>query len=421
MISLFRKYGFVIPFIGFVALLSNVSSAQRVSDSDKQMLRQIIDEQRGFVDGEDPSFLQELKQQNLRNREGSSINSREEERITNNQKVLIKAFQESEAHEQGLAQQQPGQIEKRPSDRVDILVSESMGQSTLRVVTETAMECMARSPIPVRLVYRGVADSDTLATFTQRQVGFLNAISEGKKGPVPDVVIDFEPFEDFAPEGMVPVSISYSADGKPVSRPGIIDPCFDSSDPIRGQATQLVAASEKPILSLIKERLAKIDWEQKKKEVIRRYYESLPLSKLPPATQGSKRLISMDVKIIDDIRLPNGDFLAKKGDVINPLTVSPLLGHYLVINPNEPGQIKWAKTYINENPGREVVVMLDGAPITKTPDSFTDIAVQLGADVYLLNDQIASRFHITKTPSVVTQADERNIQVTEVAINEISH
>ena len=129
----------------------------------------------------------------------------------------------------------------------------------------------------------------------------------------------------------------------------------------------------------------------------------------------------MDVKIIDDIRLPNGDFLAKKGDVINPLTVSPLLGHYLVINPNEPGQIKWAKTYINENPGREVVVMLDGAPITKTPDSFTDIAVQLGADVYLLNDQIASRFHITKTPSVVTQADERNIQVTEVAINEISH
>ena len=67
------------------------------------------------------------------------------------------------------------------------------------------------------------------------------------------------------------------------------------------------------------------------------------------------------------------------------------------------------------------MVMLDGAPITKTPDSFTDIAVQLGADVYLLNDQIASRFHITKTPSVVTQADERNIQVTEVAINEISH
>ena len=144
----------------------------------------------------------------------------------------------------------------------------------------------------------------------------------------------------------------------------------------------------------------------------------LPSPKLPPATIADTRLVSMDVKVMQDIEMPNGEIIARRGDVINPLSVSPLLEHYIVINAAIPEQVEWAKTYIANNPAESVVVMLDGAPEPKSPESFYELELALNTQVFLLNDSVESRFHIKKTPSVIRQADDRNIQVSEVSLDD---
>jgi conjugal transfer pilus assembly protein TraW len=214
------------------------------------------------------------------------------------------------------------------------------------------------------------------------------------------------------------VIIHYREGKEDSVKKGIINPCFDPDDPISAQASTLVKASETPMLSLIEERLAKIDWDKKKATVKDRYYARLPDPYLPPATEFKTRLVSMDVKVLQDIVMPNGEVVARRGEIINPLSVSPLYEHYLVINPRIKSQIDWAKKYITDNTDQQVVVMLDGAPEQKNPEGFASIEQQLRMPVYLLNDAVSERFHIRSTPTLIKQSDNTNIQVSEVALYE---
>jgi len=395
-----------------------------LSDDDRALLQRSLEIQeraRQNESSEDNRFREQY--QAIQSQANNNPSSSDADWLDNTAK-LYSAIQQGDALTEDFLGQSGGNLQtsaphnRRPLDRVDVLVSESMGQGELRTVTQLAMRCMAASDVPVRLVYRGIQESDSFATFTQRQQGYLSEIRQGHSGPIPNIVIDIDPFEEFSQDGFVPVSISYRSGKDPVVRPGIIDPCFDPNDPLHEQAAELVMASEAPMLELIEKRLAQIDWEKKKKEMQARYYAGLPSPKLPPATIADTRLVSMDVKIIQDIEMPNGEIIARRGDVINPLSVSPLLEHYIVINASIPDQVAWAKTYIADNPSQSVVVMLDGAPEPKSPESFYELELSLKAEVFLLNESVESRFHIKKTPSVISQADERNIQVSEVALND---
>lgn len=411
----------------FAVLVSTTTYAAPgigLTDDDKAILqRSLLIQQQAeqHLSPEDQAIIDKTEAETISARD--AIGNDESDWLERSQEILNAVEQidssSGNMHIQGQAESEPPDPEaRRPSTRVDILVSEAMGQSELRVVTEMAMDCMARTEMPVRLVYQGVQRQDDIASFTMRQQGFLQAVNTGEIRPVPEVVIDIQPFETFSPEGMVPVAVSYREGQEPVVRQGIINPCFDPSDPINEKATEMIQASEVPMLDLIKERVDQIDWEKKKSQVKARYYARLPDPKLPPATAESARLINMDVKVLDDIIMPNGHVVARRGDVLNPLVLAPLTEQYLVINASIPEQVDWAKHYIQTNPNQHVVVMLDGAPRQKSPESFYEIETDLNREVFLLNDAIAKRFHIQRTPSLITQADEKRIRVTEVNTND---
>lgn len=396
-----------------------------LTDEDREMLNKSRQFQRSAQDSLsdiDSSIVKRHEEIEARIAD-ESITGKDEEWLDNTAK-LYKAIEQGDSLVDGFlgteadASTRSKPETKRQPNRVDILVSEAMGQTELRVVTKMAMQCMSKEELPVRLVYQGVMDEDTIASFTQRQVGFLGAIKEGQVGQVPSVVIDIEPFEKYAKDQMVPVIIHYREGKEDSVKKGIINPCFDPDDPISAQASTLVKASETPMLSLIEERLAKIDWDKKKATVKDRYYARLPDPYLPPATEFKTRLVSMDVKVLQDIVMPNGEVVARRGEIINPLSVSPLYEHYLVINPRIKSQIDWAKKYITDNTDQQVVVMLDGAPEQKNPEGFASIEQQLRMPVYLLNDAVSERFHIRSTPTLIKQSDNTNIQVSEVALYE---
>lgn len=304
------------------------------------------------------------------------------------------------------------------SPHADILVSESMGESELRLALEAAATCTANTNIPVRLVFRGIQEDDSLGTFGRRQGAYLGVLEGYAEGARPGLIIDIESFERFAPKGRVPVLVQYKPDGSTVRRPGVIDPCFDPDDPILGQASSMVSASEVPMLKLIKDRANQINWEGKKAKAGKRYFSRLPDPQLQVATSARTRKMNMGIRVKHDMFLPDGTLLAKAGEVLNPLDAAPLSGHYLIINPRLDAQVAFTREYLESNPGKDVVIILDGAPVEKTPKSLHELENVLGSEFFMLNDSVKDRFNITRTPSVIKQHDAENIQVSEVFINE---
>nr|MBG9386379.1 conjugal transfer protein TraW [Klebsiella pneumoniae] len=77
--------------------------------------------------------------------------------------------------------------------------------------------------------------------------------------------------------------------------------------------------SEPDLIDVAKKRLANIDWEEKKKQAIERFWTKQNFNELPRAPKSRTREIDPSVMITSDISTPDGTVFAHAGDVINPL------------------------------------------------------------------------------------------------------
>ncbi len=271
-------------------------------------------------------------------------------------------------------------------------------------------------------VFRGVPDGMSLG----QGIAAIRRLAAGKDPP-PAIVIDptlFRAYDIGAVPSVVIVAAQAGSEEKPrpVARvAGLADPRWllraveggETGDlGIRGP---LAAIAEADPITVAGRRLAAIDWEEKKRGAIARFWAGQRFNELPPAKKARTREIDPSVTITRDIVTTDGAVLAHAGEVVDPLCTGKekcapgrrrFTEAVVVFDPLDARQVKTlsrALPVIRREPGvRRVTWIATRLDREKGWDGYREVTAQVDAPVYLLTAEIVSRFALEHTPSVIT-------------------
>lgn len=303
-------------------------------------------------------------------------------------------------------------------DQIDVLISSSLGDAGIESIARHAAACQKRYPdtVGIRLVFRGIHRGETLGDFVRKQKTIMASLLDSDlKDLTPEVTIDFQLFRDHSPDGLVPV-VLYRGE----AYEGVANPCLPIESDLRNLGGETQVASEVDMRELIRERVDAIDWEKKRREMAGRYYEKrLNWVSLPAAKEPRERDLDMRVRVTSDMRTPDGQLLAKAGDVFDPLNAGGFTQTLLIADLRKAEQEQWLidKTVALRDAGKPVMVVLAGVP-EKTPEYLSKVEQKLKLPVYFLQQNVADRFQLEFTPAEVARSPELTyaMRVTEYAI-----
>lgn len=305
--------------------------------------------------------------------------------------------------------------------KILVFASRSLGEQGLRQIFTTASHNQE-----VQVIFRGIPENDNLgeAMLVLQQVA-------AEFDPVPNIVINPVMFKEYG-VSTVPTIIVRNSDASSETLPEVAGRVTGLSSPswlleqlasgeqgdfgTRGPTEPI---SEPDLIELIKKRIAKIDWAAQKETAKQRYWENQTFHTYPVATASRIREIDPSVYIQEDINVPNGQTIARKGDIINPLDLRPFTQAVIVFDPTDSRQVAKLQEAIPEiqskdNVGR-ITYIATQFNRAKGWDSYKAITDKLDAPVFLLTADVANRFQVQKIPTVITAKNRRFI-VEELAI-----
>lgn len=169
---------------------------------------------------------------------------------------------------------------------------------------------------------------------------------------------------------------------------------------------------ELSLVEQIKQRMSQMDWDQKKKDAANSYWENRPRFNLALALEDHTYYIDSTVKIKRDVVNRAGVVLARAGDKFNPLAQMPnaYLGLYIV-DPSDRLQLAWLDKYIDTFDYRDqiIVTRLDDV---KGWDQLSELRKRYKREVFLLEQELITKFAIKAVPSVVS-VEKNYIKVRE--------
>lgn len=175
---------------------------------------------------------------------------------------------------------------------------------------------------------------------------------------------------------------------------------------------------EPDLMEVAKQRIAELDTEAMKKRAIDRFWVMNTGTPLPPVIKPARRLVDPSVIIPQDILDSKGNVVTKAGK-INPLEVMPFDQKLVVIDPTQPWQVQLAiDEYKSHGIGMTVTVMATQIPPDSGWELFNAVQDRIDGPLYVLPGDMAERFQIQRTPSIVT-AEGMNFVVREVAKEEV--
>ncbi|WP_024608559.1 TrbC family F-type conjugative pilus assembly protein [Pseudoalteromonas sp. TAB23] len=176
--------------------------------------------------------------------------------------------------------------------------------------------------------------------------------------------------------------------------------------------------SEPDLIELMKDRYAKIDWEEKKQNAVNNFWKKQTFRELPEAHNDRIRELDPTVYISKDITTPDGTLIARKGDLINPLNLTPFTQAIVVLDPLDKDQVKRVKEAlprINKIPGVKRITYIVTRLDKETGwDSYTKTTDTFDAPVFLLTPDVAQRFELEYVPSIIT-AQGKLFKIEELA------
>lgn len=303
-------------------------------------------------------------------------------------------------------------------DQIDVLISSSLGDAGIESIARYAAACQKRYPdtVGIRLVFRGIHRGETLGDFVRKQKAIMASLLDSDlKDYTPEVTIDFQLFRDHSPDGLVPV-VLYRGE----AYEGVANACLPIESDLRNLGGETQVASEVDMRELIRERVDAIDWEKKRREMAGRYYQKrLNWVSLPAAKEPRERDLDMRVRVTSDMRTPDGQLLAKAGDVFDPLNAGGFTQTLLIADLRKAEQEQWLidKSVELRDAGKPVMVVLAGVP-EKTPEYLSKVEQKLKLPVYFLQQNVADRFQLEFTPAEVARSPKLTyaMRVTEYAI-----
>lgn len=300
---------------------------------------------------------------------------------------------------------------------ITVLVSWAMGEPSLKETLYLAATCRAKYPdiTSIRVAFRGVNKDEKLGEFVRKQKRFLSKLLEDEElvSFFPELVIDFQVFQDHSPDGQVPMVVDNSE-----VRPGFNNACVVIDGLLEESAGSTIIASEEDIKERMRRETMAIDWTNKKEQIQSRYYNNMQWAGLQKAIEYRERDIDMRVKVTADIRAPDGSLIAEKGQLLNPIGEAGFTPILLIADLRRPDEKEWLKSQLNGISGRSAIVILAGIPV-QTAKYIGELEQELATPIYFLQSQLKERLMLEYTPSRVetSPAIPSNLRVTEYALS----
>ncbi|MCG7878827.1 MAG: TrbC family F-type conjugative pilus assembly protein [Candidatus Thiodiazotropha endolucinida] len=302
---------------------------------------------------------------------------------------------------------------QKPSGRVMFFVSHSLGKEGLDEVLYTA------SVTPDSMVvFRGLKDEKN---FAKSVLEIQNHAA--KQTPMANVVLDPTLFRDYA-VSKVP-TIVYLDEGKTnevarvsgLSTPGWLLEKVKAGKSgdfgVRGPVEDIL---ERDLIEVMQDKVAAIDWADKKEQAIKRFWEKQQFIELPRANKPRRRYLDPSILISDDIKDVDGKVLVARGTKINPLELKPFTQAVVVFDPLDAKQLalvdKQLPDLIKNHP--RVTLIVTRFDRAEGWESYKTITDHFDAPVYKLTQDIYSRFDLEYAPAVIT-AQQNHFVIDELA------
>jgi len=141
-------------------------------------------------------------------------------------------------------------------------------------------------------------------------------------------------------------------------------------------------------------------------------YQPEDIHHLPRATMDRTFLVDMTYTLERDLLDGDGKVIYPRGFTFNPLDYVSFSGGILVIDGNDPAQLRWVKKTSYADNHQVRLLLSDGYAY--------ELIKQLKRSVFYLTDEIAGRMQLSAAPALIIQKGDR-LQVREFLVPEGEH
>lgn len=176
--------------------------------------------------------------------------------------------------------------------------------------------------------------------------------------------------------------------------------------------------AEPDFRSFIQERLTVFKtsgaFKKFKTEAIERVKKSVQRPKplpLTTITQGYQYVVSPEIVVNKDIRLPSGQLIAAQGTRINPMNYVEFNKALIFFNADDETQLRWIAHHLNDYPQAKLI--LTGGDVSLA-------AERLGRIYFDQKGHLTHRLAIKHVPAIATQK-ETQWQIVIIGSKELQH
>lgn len=307
-----------------------------------------------------------------------------------------------------------------------VFISRSLGENGLKDMFSSLTE-----KDDVVFVLRGIREGEKIDT------GLLSIqrLSQGYD-PEPKIILDPVLFRDYnithVPTIIItdPESEEIEGTGNPsrviasvqglTNHQWLLDKIKNGETGDQGVRGPIEDISEPDLIEVMKQKVAAIDWDEKKQKAIDNFWSNQSFNYLAPATKNKERVLDPTVMVMRDITAPDGTKIASEGQLINPLEMRAFPRVMVVFNPLDKKGMRVLDQQLpllqQNNPNKTFIFIATQFDQDKGWDSYTEIIQKFDAPVYLLTSDVKERFQLQRTPSIVTADEEKKVFI----INELA-
>lgn len=296
--------------------------------------------------------------------------------------------------------------------KTTVFASWSMGESAIVALAQSL-----KGEKDAAVAFRGIPDGMTLADF-MRKLASIASRADGKVA----LLIDPPKFQKYQVtsvptilmerEGKLIVSV------RGVSSKEYLERALQAGK--RGDlgvdgSTRDIA--ERDLVEVMKERASKLDFAQIKSHAMDNFWKRQKFFSLPPAPRHEVRSIDPTVTLAVEMRDASGTLLVPAGTSVNPLERMPFTQRVVVFDPGNKKQLDFVREQVIAHGTKQRVTLIaTSLDAARAPDQLEELHRFLGVTVTVLTPDIAERFKVRYTPSVIT-ADRRLFSVEEMKID----
>lgn len=170
---------------------------------------------------------------------------------------------------------------------------------------------------------------------------------------------------------------------------------------------------EPDLLEVMQKRALTIDWKKTKQRALDNFWteQSKRFYPMPTARSSLSRVIDPTFMVVQDLKDSKGQYIARKGDLVNPLETMPFNDAVVVFNPKRADEVeivnRLQERFKKDKQIGQVVWIATEFDTKKGWDGYSEMTELLDAPLYLVMPEIIDRWQLKVTPSVIT-ADNQN-------------